>query len=100
MAKFRVGDAVRVRPDLKDQEIYKMDSGIGAYLAVGSMLQYSDLETTVAAIDTNESFYKLEIDGHQWKWTDEMLVYAQESNDQFGTDEEFYAFLGDFYAVS
>ena len=62
---FKVGDKVRVRKDLDCNEKY------GKFSVVEEMKKYAGEETTVNAISYGG--YKLEIDGSEWLWSEEML---------------------------
>ena len=65
--KFKVGDKVRIKPDLK------IDEGNGNWTATGAMLQFRG---EAAVIREVESFgcYSLDIDDDEFGWVDEMLI--------------------------
>lgn len=100
MARYSIGDHVRVRSDLRPIA-YRMDSGSCGvrYYAVGEMLQYSGSEARITRIAPDGHYYKLDIDDETWKWNDGMLVDAEEDDWHLASDEEFNNFLGDFLCV-
>ena len=69
--KFKVGDKVRVREDLK------VGDGFGCTTAVVDMLKYRGKIMTIkearSAVVGNYTIYEIDDDGESWAWTDEML---------------------------
>ncbi|MBR5291689.1 MAG: hypothetical protein IKU32_02105 [Clostridia bacterium] len=66
--KYKVGDKVRVRKDLR------VGSAYDHWLVVDAMMKYRGMTVTIAAVGFN--FYRIEGDGAGWSWTDEMLEPA------------------------
>lgn len=66
MGKFKVGDKVRIKKDLKDGEFYGED------FYNGEMDKYKGKIATIDKCIYNKK-YRLDIDNHEWCWTDEML---------------------------
>lgn len=71
MAKFKIGDKVRVRMDLATGINYGIDT------FVSSMEKYRGELVTIA--DYNFGLYSIEEDGGRWNWTDEMFEPVQEN---------------------
>jgi hypothetical protein len=69
--KYKVGDKVRVRKDLK------VSSGYGEDSFIENMKKYSGKTMTVGKIVKNCK-YKLKEDTGHWNWTDEMLEDAED----------------------
>ncbi len=69
--KFKVGDKVRVREDLK------VGDGFGCTTVVEDMLKYRGKITTIkqarSSVVGNYTIYEIDDDGKFWAWTDEML---------------------------
>ena len=63
--KYKVGDRVRVRSDLKN------DVGYGSRHTVKEMMDYKGNVVTISEVHTN--CYWIEEDKKAWDWTDEML---------------------------
>ena len=63
--KYKVGDRVRVRRDLKN------DVGYGSRHTVKEMMDYKGNVVTISEVRTN--CYWIEEDKKAWDWTDEML---------------------------
>ena len=63
--KYKVGDKVRVRRDLKN------DVGYGSRHTVKEMMDYKGNVVTISEVRTN--CYWIEEDKKAWDWTDEML---------------------------
>ena len=64
--KYKVGDKVRVRKDIKEHETY------GSYLTCNdSMVKKAGLVVTIKECDNVYSRYK--IDADDWNWDDEMF---------------------------
>lgn len=63
--KYKVGDKVRVRKDLR------VGSAYDHWLVVSAMMKYRGMTVTIAAVGFN--YYHIEEDGAGWSWTDEML---------------------------
>ena len=68
--KFKIGDSVRVKKDLK------VGDGTGVTTAVKDMLKYCDRLMTIKGIRRSwegYTIYTLDDNGEDWAWTDEML---------------------------
>ena len=82
MAKYKVGDVVRLRSDL---------SLTGNYHPVGInsiMLNYAEEVATVVSVDPGyvTDVYKLDIDNRTWDWIDKMIegyVIPHDSNNLY-----------------
>jgi len=64
MAKYKVGDRVRVKSDLKNETQYGRD------ITTGDMISFAGKEVTIRTV-TSAGSYKIE--GNTWNWTDEMF---------------------------
>lgn len=64
--KYKVGDRVKVREDLKANETYGHD-----YYFSPEMADYKGRIVTISRV--GDDFYKIEGDTHYWFWTDEMF---------------------------
>ncbi len=71
--KFKVGDKVRVRKDLK------VDCGYGGYLFTNSMERLVDEVNVITGIHNDDDAYLL--NHHDEGWTDEMLEPAEKTLD-------------------
>lgn len=69
MGKFKVGDKVRIKKNLKDFEFYGED------FYIREMDKYKGKIATVDKLYNKK--YRLDIDNHEWCWTDEMLEPAE-----------------------
>ena len=71
MAKYKVGDVVRIRPDLSEEQNYP-PVGIN-----NIMCDYKGREATITSVGfqvaEGSHFYKLDIDMQTWCWIDEMF---------------------------
>ena len=63
--KYKVGDRVRVRRDLKNDVSY------GSRYTVEKMMDYKGNVVTISEVRQN--YYKIEEDEEGWDWTDEMF---------------------------
>lgn len=63
--KYKAGDKVRIRADLKEGEEYN------EVTVVLPMIQYVGKTTTIRQV--YESCYTLDVDGGCWVWTDDMF---------------------------
>jgi len=70
--KYKLGDIVRVRPDLKEQHLYSNENGATAEVAVPEMLELCGQKLKIEKIVGLEKEYFYLIKG--WLWTDEMLM--------------------------
>ena len=77
MAKYKVGDKVLVRSDLKTNgESYKMNdykSGFGKYCTVVHMKEFFGKVVTITEV-REQDCYRIKEDSEKWKWTDEMFI--------------------------
>lgn len=70
--KYKIGDKVRVRDDLRLEEVYKMDNGTDYDSVVFEMLKLKGKEATILTY-TDSNKYLISEDGGCWNWTDEMF---------------------------
>lgn len=70
--KYKIGDKVRVRDDLRLEEVYKMDNGTDYDSVVFEMLKLKGKEATILTY-TDSNKYLISEDGGCWSWTDEMF---------------------------
>ena len=70
--KYKIGDKVRVRDDLRLEEVYKMDNGTDYDSVVFEMLKLKGKEATILTY-TDSNKYLISEDGGCWTWTDEMF---------------------------
>lgn len=82
--KYKVGDKVRVRRDLKNDVSY------GSRHTVEEMMDYKGNVVTISEVRPNH--YKIEEDEEEWNWTDEMFEGLVEDE---MTAEEAIKTLGD-----
>ena len=66
--KYKVGDKVRVRKDLR------LGSAYNHWRVVDAMMKHRGKTVTIAAVNFNS--YHIKEDGATWVWTDEMLETA------------------------
>ena len=66
--KYKVGDVVKVRKDLR------WGSEYNCWMVTGDMLKYRGMTVTIARVDSDH--YHIKEDGVSWAWTDEMLEPA------------------------
>lgn len=68
-AKYKVGDKVKIRADLKLHGRYGTD------VCVSDMLPYTEQKATIVRVDPyNEGFeYYIDLDQGVWTWTEEMF---------------------------
>lgn len=88
--KYKVGDKVRIKSDL---EVYGEYDGLYLYEEKCIYLGHT---TKIASCDGK--YYKLEIDGRAWLWSDEMLEPATMTNRQWLeslSDVEFAIEIGE-----
>lgn len=73
--KYKPGDAVRVRFDLKYNTDYYMRSGPKANTALIAVINMVDLAGKIVHISeySARGEYLLEEDSERWRWTDEMF---------------------------
>ena len=71
--KYKIGDKVRVRDDLRLEEVYKMDNGTDYDSVVFEMLKLKGKEATILTY-TDSNKYLISEDGGCWNWTDEMFL--------------------------
>lgn len=80
MAKFKVGDKVRVKKDLKVGNSYYMEDKESKWVFIEEMLKYEGKVTEIEKIDRvlGDYCYFIKADNGSWKWTDEMLELVKE----------------------
>lgn len=75
--RYKPGDAVFVRPDLKYSPGYWMRSGKNENMehlaAVGDMLNFADKIVHISGYSRSGS-YHIKEDSERWRWTDDMFV--------------------------
>lgn len=73
--KYKPGDAVRVRFDLKYNTDYFMWSGPKANTALIAVSNMVDLAGKIVHISeySTSGEYRVEEDSERWRWTDEMF---------------------------
>lgn len=73
--KYKPGDAVRVRFDLKYNTDYYMRSGPKANTALIAVSNMVDLAGKIVHISEYSASgeYRVEEDSERWRWTDEMF---------------------------
>ena len=71
--KYKAGDKVRIRADLKEGEEYNKVT------VVLPMIQYVGKTTTIRQV--YESCYTLDVDGGCWVWTDDMFEDAEKETE-------------------
>lgn len=69
--KYKVGDKVRIRRDLKTLEVY------GDQLFVEQMEKYKGMPATISEV-FSDTYYIKEDKGENWSWTDEMFEADEE----------------------
>ena len=69
--KYKVGDKVRIRRDLKTLEVY------GDQLFVEQMEKYKGMSATISEV-FSDTYYIKEDKGENWSWTDEMFEADEE----------------------
>ena len=72
--RFKVGDKVRVLNDLEVDKTYGID------YVIPEMVEWLGKIATISIVGSN--YYKLDIDGGEWCWTDEMLEEVIEMEDK------------------
>jgi len=76
--KYKVGDRVRVRNDLVENESYSIDgNNSNINTVVKAMLEFKSKEVIIERITNLGQYY---IKGNAWGWTDEMLEELTDSN--------------------
>lgn len=82
MAKYKVGDKVRVRSDLKLNKPYSMDDGETKDIIVSGMMKFSGEVVTINNIICG----KYKIEGDCFTWTDAMFEgLAEQKFHEFDT---------------
>lgn len=71
MAKYKVGDKVRVRPDLCEDTKYAMENSIITNVTVSEMLELKDTIVTIKEVTGSYGYY---IEEGPFTWTDEMFI--------------------------
>ena len=71
--KYKVGDKVRVRSDLIENDYYYMEHGETKNYVVSPMMIFRGLLVTIANIDLVCQQYEIEEDNSHCFWTDEMF---------------------------
>lgn len=71
MAKYKVGDRVRVRSDLERGKRYEMADQVNPDAAVSEMEELRGLVVTIASVGQK---YCIEEDDGNWFWTDDMFT--------------------------
>jgi len=69
MGKFKVGDRVRIRPDLKQG--HTVHTGYEVYVSSSMMEFRGGFAKIMGAWD---SCYKLDIDDSVWNWSEDLLL--------------------------
>ena len=69
--KYKVGDKVRIRRDLKTLEVY------GDQLFVEQMEKYKGMSATISEV-FSDTYYIKEDKGENWRWTEEMFEADEE----------------------
>ena len=82
MAKYKVGDKVRVRRDLIVDKQYYMSDGFHGEIFVNSMKKMKGKVVTIK--DAYEQHYRIE--EFSWYWTDEMLELVESKSKLFDWD--------------
>lgn len=74
--RYKPGDAVRVRSDLKYGADYWMRSGPkendSALIAVDNMINFAGKTVHISEYSQSDE-YRIKEDGERWRWTDEMF---------------------------
>ena len=70
--KYKIGDKVRVRDDLRLGEVCKMENGTDYDSVVFEMLKLKGKEVTISTY-TDSDKYQISEDRGCWNWTDEMF---------------------------
>lgn len=93
--KYKVGDKVRVRPDLKEWETYRNKNNAITDIVTEPMRRMGGKVATIAMIVDGK--YCIEEDGKKWHWTDEMFeeeyTITQADIIRSMSDEELASFL-------
>lgn len=71
--KFKVGDVVRVKSDLKEQDYGDLD-------VVSKMLEFKGKIVYISKVFDEYNEYQIKEDGEKWSWNDEMLEPVNEYN--------------------
>lgn len=69
--KYKVGDKLRVKKDLKIDIAYFMEDRSGSDCIVDDMLQFSNQVAVIT--HCNDTFYQINLDKGAYYWTDEMF---------------------------
>lgn len=90
--KYKVGDKVKIRRDLKTNIYY------GATVAVEEMVELAGKTATIECVNEDcygDIFYHLEEDKNGWYWTELMFDYAVTNADKIRnmSDEKLADFL-------
>ena len=70
--KYKIGDKVRVKDNLKVGKIYFMSNTTEFDSVEQEMLKFKGKEVTISSCTDSEKYYIKEDDG-KWSWTDEMF---------------------------
>lgn len=73
MGKFKKGDVVKIKKDLKVGKFY------GMYCFNREMDRYKGKTAIIVLYDAIDGEYLIDIDNHHYSWTDEMLEEVQEN---------------------
>lgn len=68
--KYKVGNRVRVRKDIKCREYYLMEDGFAGDCVTKEMIKFRDKVVTISYADGK---YKIEEDGGDFWWVDGMF---------------------------
>lgn len=79
--KYKVGDKVRIRKDLKVGDKY------GSKIFTSTMLKYCGKETTITKFFSN--FYTVAVDNETWYWSNEMLEPVKDCDFKVGDEVIF-----------
>lgn len=93
--KYKVGDKVRVRSDLKEWETYRNKNNAMTDIVTESMLNFAGKVVTIDEINNDK--YIIREDHEHWCWTDEMFeeeyTITQADIIRNMSDEELASFL-------
>lgn len=83
--KLKVGDTIKVRPDLKRGERY------GLPYVIREMLELAGTTSKITAV--NEAYKAYIIEGNHYFWTDEMLELVAVSTPEYEVFDQVHAFV-------
>lgn len=86
MTKYKVGDKVKVREDLKVGNAYSMENNNHFEYYAEYMLKFSGKILTISKIDTYEHGYWVEENYHTW--TDEMFIGLANQESEADSDSD------------